>query len=290
MNALVCIILINYNTYADTVECVKSLREMNYSNYRIILVDNASKDAPTIKHDAYLNANCDIILAEHNKGFSAGNNIGIRYAQEKYDPDFFWVLNNDTVVEKDSLSLLVATAERRISEVGLVTGRIHCYSQRDQVDCCGGRFDYECGRASYYPKSEPVHDEITFAIGCCWLIPRHTIENIGYLDEKFFMYAEDTDYCCRIYLAGYKILYCDESIIYHKISASAGRCSDFTAYYMMRNDLYVMQRYATNKWKAWYKFFRILLGDIVKRRKKLGVSVKAIGAFIRKETGRSEEY
>ena len=290
MKVDVCIILINYNTLADTVECVRSLQNLNGATYRIVLVDNASEDAPIIKVNEYLNQTCDIVYAQSNHGFSAGNNIGIRYAKEKYAPSFYWVLNNDTVVEPDSLSRMMEMAQSDLANVGLVSGRIHYYNDRNKADYRGGYFDYKRGRPVYYNVLAPIHEEITFATGCTWLLPCHTIDRVGYLNEKFFMYAEDTDYCCRIIQAGLKILYCDQSLIYHKISASSDVGSDFSAFYMLRNGIYIMNQYARNKAMAWLIFCYELLKDLVKRRKKVGVTMRALWAGLRGETGRNGEY
>ena len=107
MEPLICIILINYNSYDDTVECVRSLINQEYVNYKVIVVDNYSKDHNKLKSDSFLNKHCDVILSNSNDGFAAGNNIGIRFAKEKYNPDYYWVLNNDTVVKPDCLKKLV---------------------------------------------------------------------------------------------------------------------------------------------------------------------------------------
>ena len=72
----------------------------------------------------------------------------------------------------------------------------------------------------FFDDDVPIQEEISFASGCSWLIPKYVINQVGYLNESFFMYAEDSEYCCRVMNAGLKILYCDQSIIYHKIPQS----------------------------------------------------------------------
>jgi GT2 family glycosyltransferase len=89
---LVYIILVNYRGYIDTVDCVKSLLNIKYKNYKIIIVENASSDEDILKKDEFLNAHSKILYASENKGFSDGNNIGIKYARQ-FKPEYILLLN-----------------------------------------------------------------------------------------------------------------------------------------------------------------------------------------------------
>ena len=290
MEPLVCIILINYNSYDDTVECVRSLEKQKYTNYKIILVDNNSEDRNKLKTDLFLNQSCDVILSEANNGFAAGNNIGIKYAEEKYSPDYYWVLNNDTIVNPDCLKKLVEKDLHTKEKVGLITGRIMHYYDRNKIDYRGGFFDKTTGTAGYY-SVENVHGErVSFATGCFWLLPRETIETVGLLSEEYFMYAEDTDYCCRILQAGYIMLYCVECIIYHKISASNGVNSPFNQYYMTRNGLYIIEKYSDFKFKAYLKYAKRTVVELIKGQKTIKPTVDAFFSFVHHEFGRNKEY
>lgn len=80
------------------------------------------------------------------------------------------------------------------------------------------------------------------------LIPKKVIEQVGLLREEYFLYCEDTDYCCRVLQAGYSIYYCNDAVIYHKISRSVGNASKLQQYYMTRNTLYLILQYGTD-WK-----------------------------------------
>lgn len=290
MDPFVGIILINYNSIEHTEECVKSLRSMDYDNFAIIVVDNCSRDAQSLKEHEYLSRTCDIVLSDKNEGFAAGNNIGIAYAQEKYNPEFYWILNNDTVVEPSCLRKMIEACKNSADKVGLVTNRINYYSQRDKSDYRGGYFDWELGVAGYYDVTVPVRDNISFASGCSWLIPCQTLQDVGYMDESFFMYCEDVDYCCRILLNNYKILYCDQGVIYHKISASNGAGSPFNQYYIIRNSMHIIRRYAKKKWRGYVNYTKNIAREILSQQKSIRVAVKAYRAFIKNEMGRNEEY
>ena len=290
MEPLICIILINYNSYDDTVECVRSLINQEYVNYKVIVVDNYSEDHNKLKSDSFLNKHCDVILSNSNDGFAAGNNIGIRFAKEKYNPDYYWVLNNDTVVKPDCLKKLVEKSLKSKKKVGLITGRIMHYYDHDKIDYRGGFFDKKTGMAGYYNVDSIHGEEVSFATGCFWLLPRNTINTVGLLSEEYFMYAEDTDYCCRIVQTGYVMLYCDDSIIYHKISASNGVNSPFNQYYMTRNSLYIIQKYSDFHAEAYLKFMKKIVMELLRKQRSYKPTFDAIVAFMHHELGRNKEY
>ena len=130
-NKMVCIILVNYNGYQDTRECVESILKCSYTNYKIIIVDNASKEIDNLKKDSFLNEHCEIIYSNVNNGFSDGNNIGIK-ASEKYVPDYALLLNNDTVVQPNFLDRLVEVAELN-ENAAIVTSYINYYYDKEKV-------------------------------------------------------------------------------------------------------------------------------------------------------------
>ncbi|RZJ30676.1 MAG: glycosyltransferase, partial [Chryseobacterium sp.] len=108
MNPTVCIIILNWNNYHDTVSCIQSLRRMSYTNYRVVVVDNGSSNE-SVKvlesiDDSYL------IKNEKNLGFSGGNNVAIKYAVEQ-NFDYVWLLNSDATVEPDCLEKMVLAVQ-----------------------------------------------------------------------------------------------------------------------------------------------------------------------------------
>lgn len=248
-NENICIILVNYNGYDDTVECIKSIENSDYDNYKIILVDNGSKDKNKILNDNYINNAADVIISEENLGFSGGNNLGIKYAQEKYDPEYYLLLNNDTVITKDTISNLKKGFDFD-SKAGIITGKIYYFSEPKTIWAAGGKFNFNTGIADQ-PELGKIDDgvqyentcEVSFATGCTMLISKQVIYTVGYLEESYFLYAEDTDYCCRVLNAGFKIIYVGKALIYHKVSASTGKQSNMQQYYMFRNNCYIIKKY-----------------------------------------------
>lgn len=118
------------------------------------------------------------------------------------------------------------------------------------------------------------------------LIPAEVVQKIGYLNEEYFLYAEDTDYCCRILQAGLKIQYCRDSVIYHKISRSTGEMSSNTQYYMMRNNLMIIRKYGIHKAYAYYKMLYMSIRDVIKHRKLFRPTAEAAYDFLKNRKGK----
>lgn len=269
----VSIILVNFNGYEDTVECVKSLQNIKYDDYEIIVVDNGSTKKTSQDNVDFLVQNTTYIQSKENLGFSGGNNIGIKHAIEN-GTDYTLLLNNDTTVDIDFLSVLVDAAMKE-ERVGIVGGKIKYYSNPKMIWFGGGGYNDENGyvwHERYNQLDEGNTGEVTeqqFITGCLMLIPVDVIRDVGMLDEKFFLYAEDTEYSCRVRRAGYKLFFCENAIIYHKVSASTGPGSFTSTYYSVRNTLYVAEEYCRSMRKC-YRYYGLLwLKKILRKNIKL---------------------
>jgi GT2 family glycosyltransferase len=241
------IILVNYNNSKDTIECLDSLSHISYPDYEVIVVDNASKNTKEL--EIYCKQYGAVLLkATENDGFSAGNNIGIREAIHR-DADFVLLLNNDTLVEAEFLTNLVASYQRN-PRSGIVGGRIYFNDDRSKLWYAGGEISFEGGCVDHYGYMQSMRDEfgqektVTFVTGCLMLIPMDVIKKVGLLAEEYFLYSEDADYCCRVMNAGYSLLYTPRAVIFHKVGAASGKGSCITQYYSTRNDFYLFNKYA----------------------------------------------
>lgn len=248
MDKKVFIILLNYKGYEDTIEAVKSLEEIDYKNYEIIIVDNDSPDKSyeLLKRD--LGHKHHVIASGGNKGFAYGNNVGIKFALS-HGADYVLLINNDTTVEKDFLTKLVNSAEKD-TKAGITTGLILNYYNKEKIWFDGGvlnwkRFyGYHLNEGKNIKEVELKERYITFSTGCLMLIKKEVIENCGLLPEEYFMYYEDVDFCANVQEKGYKILYNPSSIIYHKISAASGEEeSPFAIEWNTRNRIKFMKKY-----------------------------------------------
>ena len=242
MNKKVFIILLNYKGVKDTIECIRSLESITYSNYEVVIVDNLSPDNSYETLKNIVGHRHHVISSGRNGGFAFGNNVGIKYALEK-NAEYILLLNNDTIVEKDFLEPLVNTLENS-KEIALATGLILNYYKKDIIWYAGGEIDwkrfygYHINENKKITKDDLIEKEITFATGCLMLIRAEVLNEIGLLPEEYFMYYEDVDYCSTLIKNNYKIYYNPKSIIYHKISASSGDVeSPFAIEWNTRNRL-----------------------------------------------------
>lgn len=222
---MVYIILLNYNGWSDTIECLNSIHKIDYKNYQTILVDNASLSRPPelIK---IAQEKCDIFIqSPSNQGFAFGNNLGIKYALE-HNTDFILLLNNDTIVEPDFLKLMIEKAQDN-DFPGIIGCKILFYNDRNKVWFNGGKVNWWKGIGLHFDINKNLEEttkrsDIEYITGCVMLIRRNVINKIGFLDENYFMYYEDVEYSQRAIQNGYSIDYHPEAIVYHKIGASGG--------------------------------------------------------------------
>lgn len=264
---LVYIILVNYKSYLDTIECVKSLRNIEYRNYKIIIVENGSKDESYIKLKENLKDELIINLGK-NKGFAEGNNIGIRLAM-KNNADYVLLLNNDTIVEKDFLKEMVNAFES--NDVGIVGCKINYYNNKDIISYAGGEIIWNKFKTRFFRDGDKdikyeKEKEVTFISGCAMLIKSKVIKDVGLFSNEYFMYYEDTDYCARTLECGFKLIYQPKAKIYHKISSSSGgNLSPFVLYWSTKNRQvfrrkfsYKIKKISLIKFDIFYIFSRII--------------------------------
>lgn len=241
---LIYIILVNYNGIDHTLECIQSIKKINYKNYKIIVVDNKSVDSSV----DVLKENKDIILIENkdNIGFAGANNIGIKYALSN-NADYVLLLNNDTIVDENFLISLINTSESD-KKIGITTSKIYYYDEKDRFWYAGGDVNYIKGNSVVFHLDEIDEGQVNsncrvrFASGCCMLIKKEVLINVGFINEEYFLYYEDLDYCMEVINAGYEIVLVQESIIYHKESAATKKFSYNYQYYFIRNRLIFIKR------------------------------------------------
>ena len=246
---LVNIVILNWNGFEDTSECIGSILNISYDNYNIIVVDNGS-DKDESKEISTKFPEVITLRSETNLGFSAGNNLGIKWALRK-GADYILLLNNDTIVEKNFLDILVDNASKNRT-VGLAVPKINYYSDPSKVWYAGGYISKFRGAALTEGNGKSDSNQIknafvTFATACCLLIDKRVINDIGLMDENYFLYLEDADYCIRSSKHGYKILFVAQSKIYHKINESTTKEHNYVPlYYNTRNRLIFIKKFYKN--------------------------------------------
>jgi len=236
----VCIVVLNWNGIGDTLECLESIHRLEYPDFGVIVVDNGSRDgSAAILRRAY--PQIALIENRRNLGYSAGNNQGMRRAWED-GADYVWLLNNDTVVEPDSLGKLVEEAERS-PETGLISPVVHHYEDRERVQFMGSYFDYATHELVSVRRWSELDDEWVQRHLVLWgtalLIRKSVVDAIGYLSEEYFAYHEDCDYSLRALRSNFRTAVRRDSRVFHKDSRSTGKWSPMQVFLRTRNDYFL---------------------------------------------------
>jgi len=216
----VFIVILNYNGNDVLKKCLLSVFKNDYPNFEIVLVDNNSSDGSfeKVKTDF---SKVNFIKNEENLGFSAGNNIGIRFALERM-ADYVLLLNNDVEVEKDFLNRLVSVGEKN-PKAGILSPLIF-NNETKQVWFSGGTINWWRMKSSH-EKSVKKSDcyESEFITGCAMLVKKEVFKKIGLLDEDFFLYWEDADFSLRAGKAKFKKIVVTSSWVYHSEKSEKNR-------------------------------------------------------------------
>jgi len=264
------IVILNWNNYADTFECLKSVDKLRIGKFdlRVVVVDNGSSDdsCENIRNFQLSNSNFHLIENNQNLGYAGGNNVGMRYALES-GADWVMVLNNDTEVDHDLVVQLIEAAERD-GKVGVLTPKIYFargsefhkskYKKSELgnvIWSAGGEMDWN----NVFGKNRGVdevdsgkydfEEEVEFATGACVFLRATALDEVGLFDERYFAYFEDADLVMRMRRAGWKIVYVPKAKLWHKVSRSSGIGSKLNDYFIIRNRLYFGMKYATMRTK-----------------------------------------
>jgi len=309
------VLLVNYNGWRDTLECLESVFRLDYPDFRVVVCDNGSTDgsveriqawaegtqpatsshvaAPTPR-DTPLDKPIPYVLCERaqaergwspdpdarlvlvrlneNLGFTGGNNVGMRYLQARGDQGLVWILNNDTVVESSSLREMVA----RLSDdpgLGAVGATVFWYDQPERIQVAGGgrlsRWSGFTTVARVASTTRSPAPRLDFISGACMLVKLDVLRNVGLLDERYFMYSEEVDWCLRMRQAGIHLGYAPRARVWHKGEGSwAPRHSDRRDYHTVRSALLLIHKFAPNRLPvavAW-SISRCLIPKLVRRQ------------------------
>jgi GT2 family glycosyltransferase len=309
----VAIIILNWNGWKDTIECLESVFRNTYSNYQVIVVDNGSTDGSIEKIKTWADGKQEVLTPEpnhllyhlshpsvkkpipyiyynreevekgdnfeleekitkgwqeqrksnskelnstspyplifiqtgENLGFAGGSNVGIKYTLGKDNFEYVWLLNNDTVIESDALFEMAKSIENFI-KIGMAEPKIYIYNKPYRLWSAGKKIfpligiSKRIGAEKIDNKMYNKQEEKNDLNGCALLIRKRLIEEIGNLDEKYFLYFEDTDWALRAKRAQWKLLYNPKAKIWHK--SSLGMRS-ITSYYFTRNRLLLTKKH-----------------------------------------------
>jgi len=265
MTNKVYIVLLNYNGFLDTMECLESVLKLHYENFQIIVVDNSETAEPfenltnwaignlevkeslfenlvfpleqkpidfcTISENEFLekelNPKIVFVKANQNKGFAAGNNIVLKYILKFGTPDsYIWLLNNDTVVDKEALSIIVVQMSLHHGEKCIYGTPLLDYYDPTTIQLIGGVYNKKTGFSSHFGEGNAKDDYVTnfdevvkkidYPTGASMLIKMSFLRELGFLNEDYFLFFEELDWVSRAKVIGGKVLILNCFGVFHK--------------------------------------------------------------------------
>ncbi|HLD10632.1 MAG TPA: glycosyltransferase family 2 protein [Candidatus Nanoarchaeia archaeon] len=275
-NPKTSIIILNWNGWEDTIECINSIKKVSYPNYEIIVVDNASKgDDVNILRNKFLDS-IRIIKNRENYGFAKGNNIAIKQVLKENKSKYILLLNNDTVVDKNFLTELVNFSEKG-EKTAIVGPKMYYYSYNEKKNVIwfgGGKIDWKI-YPGYHHIDQFKEDkeknkvekakEVDWISGACLMINLKKINPL--LKEDYYFGNEDIDKCLNVKKEGFDIIYVPRAIIWHKVGRSRKKIfmknlnGDLTNFRLIKNN--------NRFWMFLLPYFSIvILGKFIIRRLK----------------------
>ncbi len=282
---MISIILLNWNGWEDTIECVKSLYKLSNVSFSVLVVDNGSSNDSVSQIDKFLEEEklhvisvnegelLDVSLKDRdfvfyklreNYGFAKGNNMGLKLLKKQHI-EYFWILNNDTVVEPDSVTILKDFMEHHPDYVAC-TPQIRYFTPSNRIWNCGGKLFFGF-RKYFYDNEENVvfkkiFFDISFITGCALFVCSQILNKNGELfTERFFFGEEDFEFSLRMMQEKKKIACCPRSVIYHKVSASTQnrpKLANIYIYYLNRF-INIRQHFSMPKFLLWRQINNIYI-------------------------------
>jgi len=263
----VAVVIVNWEGWQDTVVCLESLDELTVHPTQVILVDNGSSDGSAEhladwlqKHGKSLDTTYMLLRLHTNCGFAAANNAGIRYLEAGGQHiDYYWLLNNDTRVDKNALAGLLERSSH-LDRVGIYGSVILDEREPHIVQTLGGAH-YEAftaqaihiggGRACTEAwNSADVERQLTYIYGASMFVSHEFVAQIGLMCEDYFLYDEELDWALRGKARGFTLGFADSSIVYHKGGASFARIGGADRSYYV-SDYYLVRGAVVATWR-WY--------------------------------------
>jgi hypothetical protein len=313
-------VVLNWNAWRDTIACVESLLESSCVPDRIVICDNGSLDdsvarltewgerrdefavfgAPAEALDGPASDSPLVLVClPENGGYARGNNLGIRYAIQRCEAEYVWILNNDTIVEREALARMIEVATSDPS-VGIVGSKLLRYDAPDTIQALGGGHivpilchdtQLGSGRKAAGVGTKPIL--LDHIVGASLLVRAEAVRRVGPIDESYFLYREETDWCIRMRRAGWKLYCCTTATVWHKQSHSIGFKSPLHDYYAVRNMLRLVWKFYPAAMPTAFGYFavRALAPKLLRcETARLKAVLYAYGDFVTGVSGRSERH
>lgn len=231
------VILINYNNYQVTLDCIRSILNSTYA-CDIIVVDNSENEDDYKKLKA-LDDQIIVLRPGSNVGFAAGNNLGLRTAI-KHGYDYFVILNNDTVID----SSMIDELKKYCDDKTICLPVMYYYYDKEKIWYAGGKINKYKGSVQHINaiiSNRPYRTE--YVTGCCFMISRNALIRTGFFDEQYFMYCEDWDFSMKLIANNYSALIVPQARLWHKVGESSKKISGSVIYYNNRNRIKLIKKF-----------------------------------------------
>jgi GT2 family glycosyltransferase len=241
----VTVVILNTNRREDTLQCLESLSVSTYPNLSIMVLDNASTDG-SVESIEVLYPETQVVALTENKGYAGNNNVGVELAIQ-HGADWIYVLNEDTLQAPDCIGRLVEAGQSD-SRVGIVGPMVYHHDEPDVIQSAGGIMDglwrsWHAGQnqkdQGQFPEVRPVQ----WVSGCALMIRRETVQQVGVIDERFFYYQEEIEWCLRSRQAGWKILHVPKAKLWHKGVQREYNPPANVTYYKIRNGFLLAKKH-----------------------------------------------
>jgi hypothetical protein len=240
------LVTVTYNSENVLDGFLSSVFGLNFTDFLLYVVDNASSDGTMEKLNNYKNAQVKVIKNSCNLGVAEANNQGIKLAIED-KCQYVLLINNDTEFEANLVQKLISRLEANSCDMAVP--KIKYWDDKDKIWCAGGYFRKWAAWQSWHYGYErkdcaefSVERIIDYSPTCCMLIKTEVFDKVGLMDKKYFVYWDDTDFCLRALRAGVKMLYAPDIEFYHKVSSLTGHRSNFSIRYLTRNFVYFIKK------------------------------------------------
>jgi GT2 family glycosyltransferase len=297
-NPLVISVILNSNRREDTIECLSSLKMNAYPNHQIIVLDNDSSDG-SVEAIKSNHPDVHIIQLVENRGYAGNNNVGIQAAINQ-GAAWVFVINEDTIFSQDCLSLMIQVGETDPT-IGILGPMVYHHDEPNVIQSAGG----ELGKnwlGMHLGMNEDDHGQfsaphpVEWITGCAILVRREVIEQVGMIDEKFFIYSEEKEWCIRASKAGWKLIHVPAAKVWHKgVQRNYQPKFSFT-YYSTRNHFLMLSKHHAplNVWlSALFQTLRTLISWSIKpkwrhKREHRDAMWRGLMDFLRQRWGKME--
>ncbi len=277
--SVACIVL-SYQGKALVLQTLESLYQLDYPNFRVIVVDNGSSDG-TYEAVASAWPQVTLLRIEQNRGISVGLNLGITHALAAGD-DYLLLLNNDIEVRADMLRELVAVAESDPS-IGAVGPKAYYYSDRNRLWSAGGMLHFrqsitdERGNLEIDQGQFDRTQEVDYVNGCAMLVPRRAQLDVGLWDGTFLVSVEDADWCMRAKKKGWRCFYAHRAVLWHMVSPTTGGYKPGRTFQTGRSTMLFVRKHAgVLQWLSFLFFFALAVPAAWLRERRSGNQAAAI--------------